>query len=126
MKRLTAILSATLLLATGALAQAPGEVELEMWRSAARIDTPAAYQAYLAAYPGGSFAPMARAALAKAAPAGGAPATGAPPMGALAPLVGSVSSGSTELATGAKLVGPGVVTVGSVGAKRQLLIPAGE
>lgn len=138
MKRLTAILSATLLLATGALAQAPGEVELEMWRSAARIDTPAAYQAYLAAYPGGSFAPMARAALAKAPAAAdvgattanaltvsASPAT-APAASALAPLAGSATSGSTELATGTKLVGPGVITVGSIGAKRQLVIPAGE
>jgi hypothetical protein len=133
MKRLTAILSATLLLATGALAQAPGEVELEMWRSAARIDTPAAYQAYLAAYPGGSFAPMARAALAKAPAAAvvgastvGVPTATAPPASALAPLAGSATSGSTELATGTKLVGPGVITVGSIGAKRQLVIPAGE
>lgn len=126
MIRLTLLVSASLLAAAAAFAQAPGEIELELWRAAARIDTPAAYQAYLAAYPGGSFAPMARAALAKAAPAADPPAATAPSTAALAPLAGTVSSGATELATGSKLVGPGVVTVGSVGAKRQLLIPAGE
>lgn len=126
MNRLTTLLSAPLLAAAAAFAQTPGDVELELWRAAARIDTPAAYQAYLAAYPDGAFAPMARAALAKAAPAAAPPAEGAPARPALVPLAGTVTSGATELATGATLVGPGVVTVGSVGAKRHLLIPAGE
>lgn len=127
MIRLTTLVSASLLLAAGAFAQPAGEVELEMWRSATRIDTPAAYQAYLAAYPGGSFAPMARAALAKApAPAADAAPTPTPAPSALAPFTGAASSGATELAVGARLVGPGVLTVGSLGARRQLVLPAGE
>lgn len=123
MLRLTSILGGSLLLVAGAFAQAPGDVELEMWRSATRIDTPAAYQAYLAAYPGGSFAPMARAALAKAPPPAAAVA---PAPSALAPYTGSANSGATDLAVGARLVGPGVLTVGSLGARRQLVLPAGE
>lgn len=125
MNRLTAILSATLLLAPPAFAQASGEIELELWRSAARIDTPAAYEAYLAAYPNGRFATMARAAVAaRGEPAAAVPEAAAP--SALATYNGGVTSGATDLAVGTRLVGPGVVTIGSVGARRQLVLPAGE
>lgn len=119
-----------------AAAQAPGEYELELWRSAARLDTPAAYDAYLRAFPQGAFAAMARAALARAGASTAAPGpTGAasaarsapaPVPSTLPPLAGEVTSGSTELAVGTRLVGPGIVTVGSLGAKRQLPLPAGE
>jgi hypothetical protein len=118
---------AALAFAAAAFAQSPNEAELELWRAAARIDTPAAYQAYLAAHPNGTFAAMARAAIEKLAPAAAA-APAAVPAGPsrLGPLSGGVTSGATELAVGARLTGPGVITVGSVGAKRQLVIPAGE
>lgn len=126
-----------------AAGQAPGDYELELWRSATRLDTPAAYDAYLKAFPQGAFAAMARAALAKAGatpaiptaaaaasvpmPASPAPAARtAPAPSSLRPLAGEVTSGSTELAVGTRLVGPGIVTVGSLGAKRQLPLPAGE
>lgn len=122
-----------------ALAQAPGEVELEMWRSAARLDTAAAYQAYLAAYPRGTFEPMARAALAKlqaAAPAAAGPASPAPAPEAapaaprrsatLAPFGRGVNSGAADLAESARLQGPGIVIVGRTGARRQVVLPQGE
>lgn len=115
-------------LASGAAvagAQAPGEVELELWRSATRIDTPAAYEAYLAAHPSGTFAPMARAALAKAGTATG-PVRPVAQTGKLGTLWGAATSGSIDLPVGTRLAGPGVVTIGSVGAKRQLVLPAGE
>lgn len=133
---LLSTLAITVLCAASAFAQAPGEYEMELWRSAARLDTPAAYEAYLKAFPAGAFADMARAGLARtaAAPAGtGAAAPAAPaaapaagPVSALAPFAGLVNSGSTDLALGARLVGPGVIMVGNVGNRRQLVLPAGE
>ncbi len=124
--------AALVLLMSAAAAQAPGEFEMELWRSATKLDTPAAYEAYLKAFPQGAFAPMARAALARPgmapAPAAAEPAAAPQPRAPSSILhyQGGVNSGATDLATGAKLNGPGVVTVGSVGAKRQLVIPPGE
>lgn len=130
MKR-RATLALGALLAGAALAQAPGDYEMELWRAAARLDTTAAYDAYLAAFPNGAFAAMARAALAKHTPPAAAvtsgPASTAAPLlpDTLPALAGEVSSGATGLAVGARLQGPGVLTVGSLGARRQLLLPPG-
>lgn len=132
MHKIFRLLAAAGLLATGAaFAQVPGEFEMEMWRSATRLDTPSAYEAYLKAFPQGAFAPMARAAMAKgsasAAPAAPAATPATPPApSALQPYQGNANSGATELPVGARLNGPGVVTVGSTGARRQLVIPPGE
>lgn len=142
---LLSTLAITALCAASAFAQAPGEYEMELWRSAARLDTRAAYEAYLRAFPTGAFADMARAGLARtaaspagpgaappaapatpAAPAAPAAAPAAGPVSALAPFAGPVNSGSTDLALGDRLVGPGVIMVGNVGNRRQLVVPAGE
>lgn len=129
MRPLTHLLSSLCLLAAGtAFAQAPSEFEMELWRSATRLDTPAAYEAYLKAFPQGAFAAMAKAALGRpgAAPPA-APATAvAPAPAVLAPFTGPVNSGASDLPLGARLVGPGVITVGSLGNRRQLIVPAGE
>ncbi|WP_425261296.1 hypothetical protein ACPOLB_10455 [Rubrivivax sp. RP6-9] len=129
-----ALLLAALLCALPAGAQpaAPTDFELELWRSAQRYDTPAAYRAYLAAFPQGAFAAMAQAALDRPAAGGapgGAPATtsgNTPAPATVARLQGTATSGSTALPVGTRLVGPGVVTVGAIGVRRQLLVPAGD
>lgn len=122
--------SAALLLSAlpaGAQPAAPGDFELELWRSAQRYDTPAAYRAYLAAFPQGAFAAMAQAALDRPAAGTAAAAPATPPAPALlGRLQGTATSGSTELPVGTRLVGPGVVTVGAIGVRRQLLVPAGD
>jgi hypothetical protein len=69
MSPLTTFLSSLCLLASSAaFAQAPNDFEMELWRSATRLDTPAAYEAYLKSFPQGSFAAMAQAALARPPP----------------------------------------------------------
>lgn len=117
--------------------EASSESEVEFWRSAQRIDTPAAYRAYLDAFPNGVFASLARM---KAAGSAGAtaPATSAAPAPAGVPNAARpaanlryfsealADSGAIELRLGDRLIGPGWLTVGSIGAKKQLIIPAGE
>lgn len=129
-RRTALCLAAATLFTAAAFAQAPGEYEMELWRSALRLDTPAAYEAYLKNFPQGAFADMARAALGRpaAAPAAAKPAAAAPvvPTSALAPFTGPVNSAATELALGARLVGPGIITVGQVANRRQFVVPAGE
>lgn len=129
------------LCAASAFAQAPSDYEMELWRSAARLDTRAAYEAYLKAFPAGAFADMARAGLARTTASPGAPGAATPaapaapaspatpaagPTSALASFAGPVNSGSTDLALGTRLVGPGVIMVGNAGNRRQLVVPAGE
>ncbi len=60
---------------------AQGALEIAFWQSAERQDTEAAYQAYLARFPDGVFAPLAMAALQRLAP----PPAVAPPEPTLSP-----------------------------------------
>ncbi|MBI5719801.1 MAG: hypothetical protein HZC37_19185 [Burkholderiales bacterium] len=128
----------------GAPAQ-PGAIELEFWRSAERLGTPEAYRAYLAAFPQGFFAALARAALgasgatgaagtagavratapgaAPAAQAGGVPAASPALKYFTAPVM---QSGAVTFQLGERFQGPGVLTVGWAGAKRQVVLPPGE
>ncbi len=123
-------------------------VEVDFWKSVERMDTADAYAAYLEAYPNGRFALLARIAMKKQAEnvqpvAGGAPtaplaALSAPPapvvpMQALAPTSGGKlnawsepASGAITLDAGHRIRGPGVITVGRIGAKKQLSIPQGD
>lgn len=112
----------------------PGAAEMEFWRSAERLGTPEAYRAYLAAFPEGFFAALARAALAQGnggratAPAGPAAAAATPPASVAlkhftAPVV---HSGAVTFNLGDRFTGPGVLTVGWAGAKRQVVVPPGE
>lgn len=120
-------------------ASAPGSAEMEFWKSAERIGTPDAYRAFLAAFPEGFYAAMARAALAKFqtpinVPAGAAPvvlpAVPAGTLGAggrLQPFgLEAENSGVVTFRLGDRFTGPGVVWVGRFGAKKQLPLPAGE
>lgn len=141
-----------------AAAEEKAQMELEFWRSAERMGTPEAYQAYLEAYPNGRFAPLARVVARKSVPAPVAnqaaptvPAAAAPtilPAPASAPAVPVASampaaqpaplsqlpvlteqlqqSGSATFAVGERLRGPGVLTLGRLGASKQVPIPAGE
>ncbi|MEQ1804633.1 MAG: hypothetical protein ABL900_04575, partial [Burkholderiaceae bacterium] len=62
---IAALCCATLGVVDQAIAQtpAPSAIEIEFWRSAERVATPEAYRAYLAAFPNGAFANLARAGL---------------------------------------------------------------
>lgn len=107
----------------------PGAVELEFWRSAERLGTPDGYRAYLAAFPEGFFAALARAALAQGAAARAAPPAGGvqAPSPALRHFKAPVArSGAVTFNLGDRFTGPGVITVGWVGAKRQMVLPPGE
>jgi len=145
--RIALVLGSLALVATGAPAQsakaadaakaatreAPGEAELEYWRSAQRIDTVAAYRAYLDSFPSGFFAGLARLKLATPPAAAPAKATDAPmPQAAVSnatlrnfsePLA---NSSAVSLNLGDRLNGPGLVTVGGVGTRKQIVLPPGE
>jgi hypothetical protein len=130
-------LSASALLfmaATSAMAQG-SDVELEYWRSVQRIDTAAAYRSYLDTYPKGAFAPLAKMKVAPDAAGLTTPkpveaiaaATTAKPAGTLRSFSQSVEdSGEFSFNLGDRLNGPGVLTVGSLGAKKQIVLPEGE
>jgi hypothetical protein len=114
--------------AQGASTAQPDAVELEVWRAAGRLDTAEAYRAYLAAYPSGFFAGFARLALDKAG-AGGVPAA---TVTAVAPATGALKAYGTDsetnivpLRVGDTLHGPGVLTVGALGSRRQFVLPQG-
>lgn len=126
--------AAALLIATLAFAAtaqqsapaAPSAYELELWQSASRLNTTEAYQAYLKAFPNGAFATMATLSLAKADGAAAAPAAAAVPVAAAATFRAPLETGSITFEPGQTLRGPGFVTVGWLGAKRQLVVPAGD
>lgn len=123
-----------------------GPLEMEFWRSAQRIHTADAYRAYLGSYPQGVFAALARAALARlqdtpAAPAAPlapvavtvppAPVTPAqPPATAPASLrhfsAPASGTGALDINLGDRYVGPGALTLGGLGARKQLVLPAGD
>ncbi|MED5617745.1 hypothetical protein [Ideonella sp. BN130291] len=126
--------------------QGPSAVDAQFWATTERIGTPDAYRAYLAAFPNGFFARLAAAALAKAEPASAqpspspavspaAPVTSAkpdvPPAGPfptqrLAKIAADPSSGAVTFRIGDVFQGPGPVTVGWAGAKKQLIVPPGQ
>ena len=115
---------------------AAASMELEFWRSAERIGTADAYRAHLAAFPNGTFAPLARAALEKAnatapavqvKPAGPQPETPARASPDLRYFSESPPyTGSISFNVGDRFSGPGALTVGWLGAKKQVLLPPGE
>lgn len=138
--RFALTLSALALAAAGAVAQpaqpaqpAPSEAELEYWRSVQRIDTADAYRSYLASFPSGLFSGLARLKLAAPATPASAKASEPPALQAAASS-GSLRSFSEPLANssavslnlGDRLNGPGLVTVGAVGARKQIVLPPGE
>ena len=101
MKR-TALFFTALLLATGALAQTPGEISF--WESVRNSKDPEELRAYLKAFPNGMFAPIARARLAaleKPAAVPPAPRPAAPPAAAPQPpaAVASTAPSSVTAAT---------------------------
>ena len=123
-----ALLVATL--AFGAAAQqpapaAPSAYEMELWQSATRLNSPEAYQAYLKAFPNGAFAAMAKLSLPKTDTAAAATPQTAP-VATVASFSAPLETGSITLQPGQTLKGPGFVTVGWLGAKRQLVVPAGD
>ncbi len=141
------LLSASVLLCVAAASASAqvSDVELEYWRSVQRIDTPSAYRAYLDAYPKGAFAALAKmkTEAASATPAKPAevpaaatptPTTAPTTAPAVAKPAGSLrsfsqpleNSGEFSFNLGDRLNGPGVLTVGSLGAKKQIVLPGGE
>lgn len=120
-------------------AAAPGEVEC--WRSTERVGTAQAYRAYLAAFPDGLYAPLARAFIDKEGAAAAAPQASAPAAPRPAPRrptaekaganlkdfsEGPPNSGALTFNIGDRFSGPGVLTIGWLGAKKQILLPAGQ
>jgi hypothetical protein len=111
----------------------PDAVELELWKGASLINTPASYRAYLNRYPNGAFAEMARAGLGQPVAPGGALPPAPPQPGptrlqldAAALQRQPANTSAVEFGPGAAFVGPGFVTAGHWGARRQLAIPAGR
>jgi hypothetical protein len=137
-----------LMLAAPAWSQQAPDAEAEFWRSADRIHTVDAYRAYLKAFPEGLHAELARAAISSLGEAGagsaaagtGVPVPAAPRAPAAAPaaptstglagdpaklLAGGGTSGSVTMMPGETYLGTGPMTVGYLGAKKQLVVPPG-
>lgn len=122
----------------------PTSAETEYWRSVEKIGTPAAYQAYLAAFPNGFFARLAAAALAKAdavapqpvqqpaqqpvrgALPGAAPAPVFPDLATLQKVVADADSSAVSFKIGDVFAGPGPLMVGHLGSRKQIVVPTGR
>lgn len=116
--------AALLLCAAAVQAQGTAAEEAEFWRSAERIGTADAFRAYLKAYPQGLHADLARAAL--QAPATQATAAKPPAVDAARLLADAPASGAVSQLPGEVYIGPGPMTVGYLGAKKQLVLPGGR
>jgi hypothetical protein len=147
---LRAVLSASFLLAapiamSDAHAQdagAPTQIEREFWASTREIGTDAAYRAYLGKFPDGFFAALASAAIKKGIDAqpdrspssgnrsvsGGAGAN--PNFDSKqfdpAKIAGPTASRAITQQIGDVFYGPGPITVGWLGSKKQIVVPAGR
>lgn len=123
-KFLRAILLLLSLALSAPLAQAadtaPDSVELLFWQSAERQGTPQAYRAYLGRYPSGFFAPLAVSALTKPA------AVPVPAPEALKMFLDEAPSGAVSFKLGEAFIGPRALTVGRLGARKQIALPDGR
>jgi len=143
------IFSAVLVLAaplaiSDAVAQtssSPSLIEREFWSSTHQIGTVAAYQAYLNKFPKGFFVPLASAAINKAdnAVSSTSPSNLRPSNDREASdsnsgrahfnaskIVGPTKSSAITQQVGDVFHGPGPITVGWLGAKKQIVVPRGE
>ena len=122
-------------------AAAPSQIEREFWASTQQIGTEGAYQAYLNRFPNGFFAPLASAAIKKRVDAlsDGSSQKGNPPVDSgpaksnsgspqfdPAKIAGSTDSRAITQQTGDIFYGPGPITVGWLGSKKQIVVPAGR
>lgn len=117
--------------ASSAFGAEPSTYELELWKSASSLNVADSYADYLSKFPSGVFATQARLAIAKVSAAASPKETATTQgLGQWTPASTAAAtereSGATNLMNGARLMGPGVVTVGRFGAKRQIVIPEGE
>lgn len=105
------------------------ELDVESWRAASRLDTAEAYRTYLNQFPNGAFVPYAQQALQKLSGKATSPVA-APPRpaepAALATVQTALDTNIVNLRVGDRLHGPGVLTVGSFGSRRHVLLPRGE
>lgn len=123
-------------------ASMPSQIEREYWEATRQIDSVAAYQAYLSKFPNGFYALLATAAISKAgsvAPSAVQQAKSRPtdahlespsstvnaPFSA-ASIAGPAKSGAIAQKVGDVFHGPGPITVGWLGARKQVVVPRGE
>ncbi len=120
----------------------PAETEFKMWTLAERLNTLQGYQVYLDMYPNGRYADRVRAAMQRlradprsgysvAPTAGAAPAQPGPSTATglrespAQMLANEPRSGAVTQMAGETYYGPGPMTVGYLGAKKQLVLPSG-
>lgn len=119
----------------------PSPIEREFWSSTHQIGTVAAYQAYLNKFPNGFFVTLASAAINKAENTVSSTSppslrltkdrgeTDSNPRGAqfnVSKIVGPTKSSAITQQVGDVFHGPGPITVGWFGAKKQIVVPRGE
>jgi len=119
----------------------PSQIEREFWDATRQIDSVAAYQAYLSRFPNGFFAPLASAAIKKADSAVQGklqprskpteaheelPATAADTQFSAKKIAGPTRSSAITQQVGDVFHGPGPITVGWTGARKQIVVPGGE
>jgi hypothetical protein len=114
------------------VAQGSSTVELEFWKSAERLGTRSSYEAYLGAFPQGLFAPLARAALEKdvrdRSTSGVVPGVDRGRLDEPQKYVSRrpADSGAVEFSIGDEFTGPGILTIGWAGSKKQMVLPSGR
>jgi hypothetical protein len=114
----------------------PSSVEIDYWRSVERLGTSDAYRAYLASYPSGFFSGLAKAALSKSEGLSRSPQknvapvdrsmAGPPDSAMLSRIAAEAPSGAVTFSIGDVFLGPGTLTVGRFGAKKQFVVPNGH
>lgn len=119
----------------------PSQLEREFWDATRQIDSVAAYQAYLNRFPDGFFAPLASAAIKKAGSTvpsaiqasprpteahGESPSNAANAQFSAARIAGPTRSSAITQQVGDVFRGPGPITVGWSGARKQIVVPGGE
>ena len=113
----------------------PDATEQMFWQSTERLATPEAYRGYLGRYPNGFFAPLATAAINKGVAS--TQASTSTPLtsvaravpgqgGTLSSFTEPSSSGAVSFGIGDVFSGPTAIGVGWLGAKKKLVLPAGQ
>jgi hypothetical protein len=135
----SASIAAFALVSTAAQDTTPQQLEVDFWNSAQRVGTVESYKAYLDAFPVGFFSKLASAAIQQVTAASPAPQPASSPAVAssavralsmsdrdlISRIAGPRANSAVTFHLGDVFFGPGPLTVGRFGSRKQIVIPTG-